>query len=353
MVLPLGAGIFAAAVSAFRNPMHSLLSLLGVFFCTALLYLVAGIAFVGVVFLIVYVGAVAVLFLFVIMLLNVKSLTSDEPLVRHMSQILAIVGVSFLLLQLHFVLTGSLEHAFAIGFLREIILEPTTSEAVIFFVRFQAMDINGLTGLYTTHGILLMVTTAILLVALLGAIILATVTTERATSISDLRRYSQQVAPLAAVLSFSFFVLAAPITELETVLTLISPTDIDPIFLSFYYEKAERDRELRTIRVLKQDTYVPHNLQFSTRRRPLPRLFLNAKFAYRRKQLRKAFGTDKEEICLQRYERIYNRKLTAGEGFDLERSDAVYGVYVAQAALAPVLARRYRDLTAMRIMRRR
>lgn len=260
--------------------MHSLLSLLGVFFCTALLYLIAGIAFVGVVFLIVYVGAVAVLFLFVIMLLNVKSLTSDEPLIRHMSQIIAIVGVALLLLQLHFILIGSLDHAFAIGFLREAILEPSTGDAVSFFVRFQAMDINGLIGLYTTHGLLLMVITAILLAALLGAIILATVTTERATSISDLRRYSKEVAPVAATISCFFFFLIAPIESLDAVLTHISSSDVDPIFLSFYYEDASRDRELRTIRDLKQDTYVTHNFQFDTRRRPLRR-FLKARVSYR------------------------------------------------------------------------
>jgi len=63
--------------------MHSLLALLAVFFCTAVLYLIAGLSFVGVVFLIIYVGAVAVLFLFVIMLLNVKSLTSNDALIQH------------------------------------------------------------------------------------------------------------------------------------------------------------------------------------------------------------------------------------------------------------------------------
>jgi hypothetical protein len=60
---------------------------------------------------------------------------------------------------------------------------------VLSYVRFQAVDINALVELYTLHGILFLVATCILLAALMGAIILATVTTERATSVSDIRPY--------------------------------------------------------------------------------------------------------------------------------------------------------------------
>jgi NADH:ubiquinone oxidoreductase subunit 6 (subunit J) len=357
LVLPLGASISAVAVSTFRNPMHSLLSLLSVFFCTALLYLIAGIAFVGVVFLIVYVGAVAVLFLFVIMLLNVKSLTSDEPLVRHMSQILAIVGVTLLLLQLHFILVGSFDHALAIGFLREAIMEPTTGEAISFFIRYQAMDINGLTALYTTHGILLMLITAILLAALLGAIILATVTTERATSISDLRRYSREATPLAAALPLSFFILVTPLGGLDTVLTLISPSDLDPIFLSFYYEEAERDTNLRTVRKLKQDTYDAHSFEFSTQHRPLRR-FLKVRFNVRKREARKVFGRVEEavekDLYTENYQKVYQRPLTVDEAQDPDNDkNKLFRVAAARAALTPVLARRYRGLSNVRIMRHR
>lgn len=277
--------------------MHSLLALLCVFFCTAILFLIAGLAFVGVVFLIVYVGAVAVLFLFVIMLLNVKSLTSLDPLLRYMSQILAIVVIILLLLQLHFVMTGSLEYALAIELLREFLIEPTTSEAVSFFVRFQLMDINGLTPLYTIHGVLFLVTTGTLLVSLLGAIILATVTTERATSISDLRRYSRDVVPLASALSFSFFLLGASNEGLTAITTLTSISDIDPIFMSFCYEEAQRDTELRTSRKVKQDTYDAHSFEVDTKQRPLRR-FLRARFSVSKREVARVLiggaKTDKE-----------------------------------------------------------
>jgi len=332
--------------------MHSLLSLLGTFFSTALLYLVAGIAFVGVVFLIVYVGAVAVLFLFVIMLLNVKSLTSDEPLIRHISQSLSIVGVVILLLQIHFILIGALDHAFAIGFLRDAIVEPTTGEAVSFFVRFQAMDINRLVPLYTTHAILLMTTTITLLTALLGAIILATVTTERATSVSDLRHYSENTVRVTAALPLIFFIFSMPTDLIEIVCTLISFSDLDPILFSFYYEEAERDQELRTSRTLKQDTYVTHNFKFNTARRPLRR-FLKIRFKVRYRETRRAFLVRNHVVCLKNYKRVYRQILNKKEIKKPYRTRYVFRSYVAGAALAPVLARRYRGLSEVRIMRRR
>ena len=71
--------------------MHALLALLGVFFSTVLFYIASGIQYVGVTFLIVYVGAVAVLFLFVLMLLNVKSLISSRYVIQDKTQAFSIV----------------------------------------------------------------------------------------------------------------------------------------------------------------------------------------------------------------------------------------------------------------------
>jgi NADH:ubiquinone oxidoreductase subunit 6 (subunit J) len=191
--------------------MHALLALLGVFFSTVVMYLIAGIAFVGLVFLIVYVGAVAVLFLFVIMLLNVKSLTSDERLVQHPTQVAAILATIILLQQLHSRVMNAVDSSISDGFLRDASIEPTTGSAVFRYVRFQAMDINTLTSLYTLHSVLLLVITAILLAALLGAIILATVTTERATSTYDIHTYSKvNSLSLSSMLVLGTFIFVGP-----------------------------------------------------------------------------------------------------------------------------------------------
>jgi NADH-quinone oxidoreductase subunit J len=54
-----------------RNPVHSVLWLILAFFSTAGLFVIAGAEFVAMLLVIVYVGAVAVLFLFVVMMLDV------------------------------------------------------------------------------------------------------------------------------------------------------------------------------------------------------------------------------------------------------------------------------------------
>ena len=61
----------AAMVVSARNPVHSVLFLILAFFNAAALFLVAGAEFLAMILVIVYVGAVAVLFLFVVMMLDV------------------------------------------------------------------------------------------------------------------------------------------------------------------------------------------------------------------------------------------------------------------------------------------
>jgi NADH-quinone oxidoreductase subunit J len=69
-VLALGAVAFGTGVVAARMPLFSILSLLGSFFCLAGIYLLAGFQFLALTQLLVYAGAIMVLFLFVIMLLD-------------------------------------------------------------------------------------------------------------------------------------------------------------------------------------------------------------------------------------------------------------------------------------------
>ncbi|HKM65440.1 MAG TPA: NADH-quinone oxidoreductase subunit J [Acidisphaera sp.] len=63
--------ISAAAVVSSRNPVHSVLFLILAFFNAAGLFVLAGAEFLAMILLIVYVGAVAVLFLFVVMMLDI------------------------------------------------------------------------------------------------------------------------------------------------------------------------------------------------------------------------------------------------------------------------------------------
>ena len=64
----------AAGVVLAKSPMVSILSLLWSFFCLAVIYLLAGFQFMAAAQILVYAGAIVVLFLFVVMLLNLADL---------------------------------------------------------------------------------------------------------------------------------------------------------------------------------------------------------------------------------------------------------------------------------------
>jgi NADH-quinone oxidoreductase subunit J len=59
------------------NPIHSVLFFIVVFFCASLVFTLLHADFIGLIFLMVYVGAIAVLFIFVVMMLNIKRIERD------------------------------------------------------------------------------------------------------------------------------------------------------------------------------------------------------------------------------------------------------------------------------------
>lgn len=71
-------------VIAQRNPVHSVLFLILAFFNAAGLFLMAGAEFLAMVLVVVYVGAVAVLFMFVVMLLDVDLVRLREGFLRYL-----------------------------------------------------------------------------------------------------------------------------------------------------------------------------------------------------------------------------------------------------------------------------
>ena len=86
----------AALVVSSRNPVHSVLFLILAFFNAAALFLLAGAEFLAMILVIVYVGAVAVLFLFVVMMLDVNFDQLREGFQRYTPIGAAIGAVLFL-----------------------------------------------------------------------------------------------------------------------------------------------------------------------------------------------------------------------------------------------------------------
>lgn len=69
-LMALGTLVAALCVVLAKAPMRCVLALMGSFFCLAVIYLLAGFQFLAAAQILVYAGAIMVLFLFVIMLLN-------------------------------------------------------------------------------------------------------------------------------------------------------------------------------------------------------------------------------------------------------------------------------------------
>ena len=73
----------AVLVIAARNPVHSVLWLILTFFSAAGLFVLIGAEFLAMLLIVVYVGAVAVLFLFVVMMLDVDFVELKEGTLRY------------------------------------------------------------------------------------------------------------------------------------------------------------------------------------------------------------------------------------------------------------------------------
>ncbi len=106
--------VCAVSVVAQRNALYSALSLVGVFIATAGLYLTLSAPFLAVLQVIVYAGAIMVLFVFVIMLLSVSYEESGEAagipsgFKRILAVVLGVVLVAqFVILGAGFTLTGA------------------------------------------------------------------------------------------------------------------------------------------------------------------------------------------------------------------------------------------------------
>jgi NADH-quinone oxidoreductase subunit J len=87
LVFYMFAGILTAAgvmVISARNPVHAVLFLILAFFNAAGLFLLLGAEFLAMVLVVVYVGAVAVLFLFVVMMLDINVVEMKEGFLQYL-----------------------------------------------------------------------------------------------------------------------------------------------------------------------------------------------------------------------------------------------------------------------------
>jgi NADH-quinone oxidoreductase subunit J len=147
----------AVMVISSRNPVHSVLFLILTFFNAAGLFILMGAEFLALILVVVYVGAVAVLFLFVVMMLDVDF----AELRRGMLSYLPIGGAIGIILLVELILVlGSWQ------FSGGKITEPFTNGAGV--TNTAALGLI----LYTKYFFYFQVAGLVLLVAMIGAIVL-------------------------------------------------------------------------------------------------------------------------------------------------------------------------------------
>ena len=150
----------AFMVISARNPVHSVLFLILAFVNAAGLFLLTGAEFLAMILLVVYVGAVAVLFLFVVMMLDVDFAELKSGALQY-APIGAVVGL-ILAAELIIVLGG---YAFAPQ-LAGAVAEPTPDIAT----RHNTAALGDI--LYTDYIHYFQIAGLVLLVAMIGAIVL-------------------------------------------------------------------------------------------------------------------------------------------------------------------------------------
>ena len=98
--------VFAATmVTVSRNTVYSVFFLILVFVSISILFIMIGAEFLGMIMLIVYVGAVAVLFLFVVMMLDIKISQARKNLLNYLPLGLFVSFVIFFEFEIAFILS--------------------------------------------------------------------------------------------------------------------------------------------------------------------------------------------------------------------------------------------------------
>ena len=143
------------------NPVHSVLFLIFTFFNAAIIFLIFKAEFLAMTLLIVYVGAVAVLFLFVVMMLNISESIIKEGFLRYFP--FGLLLISIFLIELFMIFNS------------DKIIFPESGLIKINEIMNLGMNNTKSLGLflYTDYFIIFQISGFLLLLAMIGAIVLA------------------------------------------------------------------------------------------------------------------------------------------------------------------------------------
>ena len=188
-LLAFGAIFSSVLVITSKNPVIAVIFLIAVFVNAAGYLILTGVGFIGITYIILYVGAITVLFLFVIMMINIKLTDILETGSQYTKNIpLALSVGSLFLYEIFTIMPFSFNNVSIVSHMQNIlhylnvllISSETTSTSAIYlfqnptivdsnFTNFTHVQVLG-QYLYSTGGVLLIVTSVILLLAMVASI---------------------------------------------------------------------------------------------------------------------------------------------------------------------------------------
>lgn len=169
-----------------KNPVVSVLFLISLFGSISVYLIILGLSFVGLSYLIVYIGAVSILFLFILMLINIRISELQNNTVNSIPlAILIIISLSYTTFQILpydiAILNNSnfinIKLYNSLSFGDKIINENNNDLSFVTSNSWDTtlMEVNHISSigniLYTSHNIWLIITSFILLLAMVGAIV--------------------------------------------------------------------------------------------------------------------------------------------------------------------------------------
>jgi len=184
--LPAAIIFLSILVVTSTNPVYALICLILVFFSSALFLLSLNVNFLAMIYLIIYIGAIAILFLFVIMMFNLRELKQQSTEINDYS----FLSISFIFyffalwkfysILLDYVVTYVEYDKYFYDFASK------NAESIQYFLTYQHVDtlLFG-TLLYEYYSYLFLLAALVLLTSMLGSIILALSTTEKTTETNN------------------------------------------------------------------------------------------------------------------------------------------------------------------------
>jgi NADH-quinone oxidoreductase subunit J len=154
----------AAFVFISNNPVHSVLFLILNFCISAVILFIFEVDFLGLLFIMVYVGAVAVLFLFVVMMLNTKKLIKKE--ISFFNYFI----IKFVAVLLFVSTDNKIQNTF-FNYSNDNVIMKEFNSSVINFDPISNIELIG-QSLFNYYGIAVLIAGFILLIALVGCIAL-------------------------------------------------------------------------------------------------------------------------------------------------------------------------------------